>query len=101
MRLKVQPMNVNGRALIKSEGDRRETFFGELNVYEIRVPRFERAVMQAPIIEVCEEPTPSSTADPGRVLPCNSTAGNRQPRRHLPGMALADRIADSPNQITP
>ena len=78
MRVKVQPMNVNGRALFKSERDRRETF-----VYEIRVPRFERAVTQAPIIEVCEEPTSSSAADPGCVLPCNPTAGNRQPRRHL------------------
>jgi hypothetical protein len=35
------------------------------------------------IIEVCEEPTSSSAADPRCVLQRNPTAGNRQPRRDL------------------
>jgi hypothetical protein len=76
MRVKVQPMNVNGRALFKSERDRREMIVGELKVYEIQVPTFERTVTQARSIEVCEAATSSSAADPGCVLPCNPTAGN-------------------------
>jgi hypothetical protein len=102
MRVKVQPMNVNWRALFRSERDRREIFVGELNVYEIRVPRFERAVTQAPIIEVCEEPTWSSVADPGMrfAMEPHGRQSTTSPSPAL-GMARTDRKADSPNRITP
>lgn len=43
----------------------------------------EEHLRRTRIIEVCEEPTASSAADPRCVLQCNPTAGNRQPRRDL------------------
>jgi hypothetical protein len=100
MRVKVQPTNVKRKVLSENERDRRETSFDAAPAVKAKIAcrkdlsRFgtkhmlthfniEEHPHLTRIIEVCEEPTSSSAAGPKCVLPCNPTAGNRQPRRHL------------------
>ena len=51
MRVKVQPLNVNGRVIFKGERDKREIYVGELKVHENRLHVLKRAVTTAQVID--------------------------------------------------
>lgn len=51
MRVKVQPVNVNGKPMFKSERDKREIYVGELKVHENRLHSLGRAVVSAQVID--------------------------------------------------
>lgn len=54
MRVKVQPINVNGRALFKSERNKREIYVGEFKVHENRLHSLGRAVITAQVIDTID-----------------------------------------------
>jgi hypothetical protein len=54
MRVKVQPLNVNGRVLFKTERDKREIYVGELKIQENRLHAFKRAVVTAQVIDILD-----------------------------------------------
>lgn len=54
MRVKVQPMNVKGKPRFSKERERRESFVGELKIFENRLHSLGRAVVTARVIEVLD-----------------------------------------------
>ena len=50
MRVKVQPVNVNGTPIRQEERDRREIFPGELRMLEHRITDFGRALLVAEVL---------------------------------------------------
>lgn len=54
MRVKVRPINVNGKPLFTKERDRRDPFTGDLKVAEIRMPSLGRTVISATVLDVLE-----------------------------------------------
>jgi hypothetical protein len=54
MRVKVQPINVNGRPIFKSERDKREIYVGELKIHENRLHSLGRAVITAQVIDTLD-----------------------------------------------
>lgn len=54
MKVKVRPINVNGRPLFKRERERREVYAGELKVHDDRLPDLGRSTTTARVVSMVD-----------------------------------------------